>query len=286
MPVTRDLFEPSSNPTRSSLASKIRLILGQAPRPGAPVDRACRRRIEAGVEPARTSRKGRYAMSRDTTAAKTWRRLKGENQLPKVVRGVKFQNGIEGHRNAGSPRRLIEPRHPISRIAQGPGQAAQALRVRRRHHPQALQGRPVRHPCQGAAGQSLRRPHPRKDHPGDRTADRQSNRAPARRCRLPPPPDYTFRIYTSKRKRRLTPQIKREMRRRAPVEPVIGHLKNEHRMDRNTSTTAPATPTTRPSPKSVTTSVGSAQRRPRTISTSPRKEHCTGKDARCGSHAQ
>ncbi len=27
--------------------------------------------------------------------AKTWRRLKGENQLPKVVQGVKFQNGIE-----------------------------------------------------------------------------------------------------------------------------------------------------------------------------------------------
>jgi len=30
-----------------------------------------------------------------TAAAKTWRRLKGENQLPKVVKGVKFQNGIE-----------------------------------------------------------------------------------------------------------------------------------------------------------------------------------------------
>ena len=28
-------------------------------------------------------------------AAKTWRRLKGENQLPKVIAGVKFQNGIE-----------------------------------------------------------------------------------------------------------------------------------------------------------------------------------------------
>jgi putative transposase len=28
-------------------------------------------------------------------AAKTWRRLKGENQMPKVVRGVKFHNGIE-----------------------------------------------------------------------------------------------------------------------------------------------------------------------------------------------
>jgi putative transposase len=30
-----------------------------------------------------------------TAAAKTWRRLKGENQLPKVVQGVRFQNGIE-----------------------------------------------------------------------------------------------------------------------------------------------------------------------------------------------
>jgi hypothetical protein len=28
-------------------------------------------------------------------AAKTWRRLKGENQLPKVVQGVTFRNGIE-----------------------------------------------------------------------------------------------------------------------------------------------------------------------------------------------
>jgi putative transposase len=28
-------------------------------------------------------------------AEKTWRRLKGENKLPKVVRDVKFHNGIE-----------------------------------------------------------------------------------------------------------------------------------------------------------------------------------------------
>jgi transposase-like protein len=28
-------------------------------------------------------------------AAKTWRRLKGENQLPKVVQGVRFRNGVE-----------------------------------------------------------------------------------------------------------------------------------------------------------------------------------------------
>ena len=31
----------------------------------------------------------------------------------------------------------------------------------------------------------------------------------------------------------MTPTIKREMRRRSAIEPVIGHLKNEHRMDRN-----------------------------------------------------
>ncbi len=30
-----------------------------------------------------------------TAAAKTWRRLKGENQLPKVVQGVTFRNGVE-----------------------------------------------------------------------------------------------------------------------------------------------------------------------------------------------
>jgi len=30
-----------------------------------------------------------------TAASKTWRRLKGENQLPKVVQGVTFTNGVE-----------------------------------------------------------------------------------------------------------------------------------------------------------------------------------------------
>ena len=31
----------------------------------------------------------------------------------------------------------------------------------------------------------------------------------------------------------MTPQIKRELRHRSAVEPVIGHLKAEHRMGRN-----------------------------------------------------
>lgn len=43
------------------------------------------------------------------------------------------------------------------------------------------------------------------------------------------PLSHKFRVYTTGQKRRMTPAIKREMRRRAAVEPVIGHIKNEHR---------------------------------------------------------
>jgi IS5 family transposase len=47
------------------------------------------------------------------------------------------------------------------------------------------------------------------------------------------PPDYRFRVFTSGQKRRMTPNIKRQLRRRSAIEPVIGHLKSEHRMGRN-----------------------------------------------------
>lgn len=47
------------------------------------------------------------------------------------------------------------------------------------------------------------------------------------------PLSHRFRVYTSGQKRRMTPSIKREMKRPAAVEPVIGHIKNEHRMSRN-----------------------------------------------------
>jgi IS5 family transposase len=47
------------------------------------------------------------------------------------------------------------------------------------------------------------------------------------------PPDYKFRVFLSGQKRGVMPAIKRELRRRSAVEPVIGHLKAEHRMGRN-----------------------------------------------------
>ena len=49
-------------------------------------------------------------------AAKTWRRLKGENQLPKVIQGVTFRERRRGHQHASTERRLIT-RHPNSGIA-------------------------------------------------------------------------------------------------------------------------------------------------------------------------
>ena len=42
-----------------------------------------------------------------------------------------------------------------------------------------------------------------------------------------------FQVWISGQLRRVTKAIRREMRRRAAVEPVIGHLKAEHRMQRN-----------------------------------------------------
>jgi IS5 family transposase len=47
------------------------------------------------------------------------------------------------------------------------------------------------------------------------------------------PAPYDLRVFTSGQKRRMTDAIKRTMRRRAAVEPVIGHMKSDHRMNRN-----------------------------------------------------
>jgi IS5 family transposase len=47
------------------------------------------------------------------------------------------------------------------------------------------------------------------------------------------PKEKRFKVYVAGQKRGLSPAIKRAFRRRAAVEPVIGHLKNEHRLGRN-----------------------------------------------------
>jgi IS5 family transposase len=47
------------------------------------------------------------------------------------------------------------------------------------------------------------------------------------------PLSHRFGVFTSGQKRPVTPAIKREMRRRSTVEPVIGHIKTGHRLDLN-----------------------------------------------------
>jgi IS5 family transposase len=47
------------------------------------------------------------------------------------------------------------------------------------------------------------------------------------------PAPYDMRVFVSQQNRGVTPAIKRELKRRSAVEPVIGHLKSDHRMDRN-----------------------------------------------------
>ncbi len=47
------------------------------------------------------------------------------------------------------------------------------------------------------------------------------------------PEKHKLKVFTSGQKRGVTDCIKKALRRRAAVEPVIGHLKAEHRMGRN-----------------------------------------------------
>jgi IS5 family transposase len=47
------------------------------------------------------------------------------------------------------------------------------------------------------------------------------------------PASHKMRVYTAGQKRGVTPAIEKIMRRRAAVEPVIGHMKQDHRMGRN-----------------------------------------------------
>ena len=47
------------------------------------------------------------------------------------------------------------------------------------------------------------------------------------------PQEHTFKVYTQGQKRGVTDAIRRQFKRRAAIEPVIGHCKEEHRMGRN-----------------------------------------------------
>ncbi len=120
----------------------------------------------------------------------------------------------------------------------GKGASASPLRVRReglrRHHAQPRQGRQFVAYAKAAARQSLRRPHAGDDHSrhgrGRATIGRVLADAGYRGHNAPP--EYKFRS-TAGQKRGVTDRIRDELRRRPAVEPVIGPLKEDHRMGRN-----------------------------------------------------
>jgi hypothetical protein len=71
------------------------------------------------------------------------------------------------------------------------------------------------------------------------------------------PPDMRFmrfKVHIPGQKRGVTDAIKRELRWRSAVEPVIGHAKAEHRMGRNSSKDPTTTPPTPSSPPRAATS--------------------------------
>jgi IS5 family transposase len=72
------------------------------------------------------------------------------------------------------------------------------------------------------------------------------------------PKEKRFRVYVAGQKRGLSAAIKRAFRRRAAVEPTIGHLKAEHRMGRNHLAAGPETPPTPSSRRPATTSASSS----------------------------
>jgi hypothetical protein len=71
--------------------------------------------------------------------------------------------------------------------------------------------------------------HARHGHSPDASAHRQHPRSLHHRCRLSRPQRPT----RSQEGLHDQPQVKREFKRRAAIEPVIGHLKEHHRMGRN-----------------------------------------------------
>jgi len=72
------------------------------------------------------------------------------------------------------------------------------------------------------------------------------------------PPDH--KVYTSGQKGGVTSQIKREFKQRAAIEPVIGHLKEHHRMGRNHLAHASGEPSTPYSPPPATIFAASSHR--------------------------
>ncbi|HEV7268111.1 MAG TPA: IS5/IS1182 family transposase [Falsiroseomonas sp.] len=155
----------------------------------------------------------------------------------------RLRHAARPHRLAAAPAaRGPRPREDLRAVRPGggahrQGQGPHPLRVRLQglshHHQPHRAGRAVRDRCPRPAGQSLRRPHP-----GREIAQTEHiTGVPVERAYV----DRGYRghdadkalFFLSGQKRGVTPTIRREIRRRAGIEPVIGHMKVDGHLGRN-----------------------------------------------------
>lgn len=150
-------------------------------------------------------------------------------------------SGGAGSRTAAKPSLAtsLQPACSLSRV-HPQGQSSCLLEIRRQgfdiYYARLLRRRPVRDVYQCTARKSLRRT---RWHPSSRITRRPS--ATVSNAFSPitgiaakmPPLSYQFKVFTLGQKQRVSTAIKREMKRRAAVEPMIGHIKNYHRFSRN-----------------------------------------------------
>ncbi|MGF6313336.1 hypothetical protein ABIB82_007467 [Bradyrhizobium sp. i1.8.4] len=133
---------------------------------------------------------------------------------------------------------------------------ARALRVRGQYrHPCGVsEGRTVPAPCQSTAWQSLRRHTLRAIADMENLTDVEARRIHVDKGYRGHNHLHRFRVWISGQVRRVMDSIRREMKLRAAVEPVIGRVKAEHRMDPTISRDASATASTLSLPLPDTTS--------------------------------
>ena len=159
------------------------------------------------------------------------RKIKGHGPVEAAFeRPLSRASQIRSQRQRQRGWKLYSFHAPESRVHRQ-RQGSSALRVRRqgldRHHQCLCPGRPVRAAGQGTAGQSLRRPHIAGRHRGHPEPHRTRDRA--YRGHDAPKPQ---RVFISGQKRGVFGIIKRELRRRSAIEPLIGHMKEEGHLGR------------------------------------------------------
>ena len=169
-----------------------------------------------------------------------WRRGAGSALRPACS---PWRSGCASRISASAGQRSMRctPRRSSASARAKPGRptssAARSVSRPRRRHPGAASSCCMPRRCTAIQEPALDGHDPRDGYarPGDRRSGEADRRGdpphPRRQGAIAATTTRSrFRVWISGQVRRVTASIRREMKRRAAVEPVIGHLKAEHRM--------------------------------------------------------